>query len=107
MAVKATFLQDFDGSQAHQKLWKLSEPVKYEDEKVTKYVVTSAVYAYSGPETYIFACDHKGEIICWSQMDGSFRGEMNHERAIIDAGWECRNPGMIENIKHRIRRIAK
>lgn len=94
-AIKVRELRQFDSlvSSAEQKLWKLSERVKYsnewdEVEKYTEFVVTfAAAVLFSGPETYIFAADENGEILSWSEMDGSFRGDLNHEQAIKNAGW--------------------
>ena len=53
------------------------------------YVVVSAVDAdFSGPETYIFASDEKGNVLDWTELDGSFRGEFNHKMALENAGYE-------------------
>lgn len=94
--ITATFVKDvsenFTGS---AKLWKLSYPVNYgwgNDEedggKKTNYIVTSAaVVMFSGAETYIFPSDEIGNVIDWGEMNGSFRGSLDHEQAIENAGW--------------------
>lgn len=60
------------------------------DTKVdAEYVVVSASNVpFSGPETYIFAADEDGKIVRWTELDGSFRGELDHEKALRGAGYE-------------------
>jgi hypothetical protein len=94
MTITATFIKDLDlGSRGDQKLYRLSESVPYgwhdEDEgrPTTEYVVISGVCNQYAHETYIFPGDADGEIIDWGEMDGSFRGAVDHERAIREAGW--------------------
>jgi hypothetical protein len=92
----ATEIRKLEGFQGDARLFKLSEPVTYDydyetkqDRKSTNYVVVSAVNAmFSGPETYIFPADEQGEIVNWSEMDGSYKGELDHARALRDAGYE-------------------
>lgn len=77
-------------------LYELSEPVTFDydwdtgmDTKNTNYVVVSAAdVLYSGPETYIFPADKEGEVLSWSEIKGSFRGALNHTRALHNAGYE-------------------
>ncbi len=65
MSITATFIKsvpDFHSG----KLWKLSEPVSYDDDKQTQYVLSSAVIAmFSGPETYIFPAKEDGSVLSW------------------------------------------
>lgn len=69
---------------AAQILWGLSEP-----HAGTEFVITSAVSVpYSGPETYIFPANEAGEVTDWGELDGSFRGGLDHECAIRLAGYE-------------------
>jgi len=64
-------------SGAAQKLWRVT------DGDSAHYVVTSAVYAmFSGPETYVFPADDNGVITDWGELEGSFQGALDHERAI-------------------------
>lgn len=47
------------------------------------YIITSAVtIPHSGPETYVFRASREGEILSWIELDGSFRGGLNHDTAI-------------------------
>jgi len=51
--------------------------------KIDHYVVVSAVVTRdTGPETYVFLCDSEGEVLNWLELDGSFKGELNHSRAL-------------------------
>lgn len=94
-AVIATFVKVLPTSRtgAIQKLWLLSAPVSVSSwlnnsDEPTEFVVTSAVIAlHSGPETYIFPSDSSGEVTRFIEMDGSYRGGLNHEQAILGAGW--------------------
>ncbi|QOI66975.1 hypothetical protein SEA_GARDENSTATE_63 [Microbacterium phage GardenState] len=51
------------------------------------HVVVSGVFAYSGPETYIFPADEEGNVLDWMELPGSFQGDIDHERALRDAGF--------------------
>lgn len=39
-------------------------------------------------ETYIFPADKDGNVLEWIELNGSFKGELNHERALREAGYE-------------------
>ena len=65
------------------KLYVLSEPLEGHN-----HVVVSAVVAYwSGPETYIFGCDERGNVVDFIELEGSFRGELDHDKALKHAGY--------------------
>ena len=105
--ITATFVKDMPRgnnlSVEGQKLWRLSAPIRTEAMTVsesngvryfsdgtayTKYVVTSAANAsFSRPETYIFPAGKDGEIIDRVELAGSFRGGLDHQQAIRNAGW--------------------
>ncbi len=88
--MKATFVRDLPVTRtgATQKLWKLDEPyilTDWDDNPTgtTEYVITSAVNAlFDGPETYVFPANETGEPTSWGELDGSFRGALDHDRAI-------------------------
>jgi len=63
---------------------------QYEDfEKEAKYVVVSAAHVtFSGSETYIFPSDEDGNVVDLGELNGSFRGALDHERALNNAGYE-------------------
>jgi hypothetical protein len=53
-----------------------------------KYVITSATNVqFSGPETYMFAADEKGNIIDWSELPGSYRGGLDHKTCFESIGY--------------------
>lgn len=88
--IEATFIRDLPPTRtgALQKLYRPSDPYRVraygddEGELETSFVVTSAAVAYGGPETYVFAADKRGHVLDWSELPGSFRGSLDHERAI-------------------------
>lgn len=42
---------------------------------------------FQGPETFLFPADGKGNITSWGELDGSFRGAIDHEQALRNAGY--------------------
>ena len=79
---------------AGQRLYKVDPPAKYDVyepdrvERETQYVVVSAIISRdAGAETYIFPADEGGNILNWCGLEGSFRGYMDHERALRGAGY--------------------
>ncbi len=72
-------------------LYRLSEPVTYTAfvaagepvDRETAYVVVSAVVVpYTGAETLIFPANEAGEVLSWGELDGSYRGGLDHEQAL-------------------------
>lgn len=62
--------------------------MEYGDDQLTDYVVVSAVdVPLGGPETYIFPAEVGGQIKSWVELDGSFKGGLDHETALADAGY--------------------
>lgn len=57
-----------------------------------EYVVVSAVVVrWTGePETCIFPGNEKGAVTSWDELDGSFQGGCDHERALRNAGYAVR-----------------
>jgi len=74
------------------RLYRVDPPAQFdgeETEETTEFVVVSATHVvYSGPETYIFPADSSGEIIDWGELEGSFRGGLDHACALENAGYE-------------------
>lgn len=66
--------------------WSEDEP----DEVIEHdYVIVSAtVVMFSGPETYIFPANEDGSVKSWGELEGSFRGGLNHEEALTNAGYQ-------------------
>jgi hypothetical protein len=89
--VEATFVRDLSGFAGSARLWQTSEPFSYPDDNwrdeedargTTTYVVSSAASTFGGPETYLFPADADGNVVDWLELSGSFRGALDHERAI-------------------------
>lgn len=88
MSKTATLIKRLSGFTGDARLYKLSEPLGYTDSDMYDHVVVSAVNVmFSGPETYIFGADENGETVNWIELDGSFEGGLDHERALRDAGY--------------------
>ena len=87
----AKFIKELDGWTGEARLYKVTPPTKYdelEEGETTDFVVVSATFAaFSGSETYIFPSDSEGNVLDWGELPGSFRGEHNHKRALINAGY--------------------
>lgn len=92
----ATLIKNLPTSKtgATQALYLLDPPIREEgyteDDAVLiwKYVVVSAVNAmWSGNETFIFPANEKGEIVSWSELDGSMSGTLSHSKALANAGY--------------------
>jgi hypothetical protein len=87
-------IKQLDGWRGGASLYELSESVKFTQvyggpKQETNYVIVSAVYAmYSGPETYIFPANEKGEPLNMRELPGSFSGGEDHKRALNNAGFE-------------------
>lgn len=83
----ARFIKRLDGT-GEGRVYLLDPAMETYDGPPTEYVWVSATYAtYTGAETYIFACDSAGNVTNWSELDGSFRGGIDHEGALENAGY--------------------
>lgn len=77
-----------DNDRADWRHYKLSEPydvLDWQDLPVvtTEYLIVSAAdVPYSGPETYVFPADANGKVVDRGELPGSFRGALDHARAI-------------------------
>jgi hypothetical protein len=94
--MKATFIKVLDGYTGIARLFKCDPPINGASwngtPKFDFVVVSAAVTPDHGPETYIFGADKDGEILDWSELDGSFVGGLDHERALKGAGYEVEYP---------------
>jgi hypothetical protein len=93
MTKTATFVRNLTGYTGDAKLYKLDPPIEQRNrgddvEATHEYVVVSATSVmFSGPETYIFPGTADGEVADWGELDGSFRGGLDHEAALVGAGY--------------------
>jgi hypothetical protein len=87
----AEFVKQKNGT-GDGRVYRLDPPLISEwDERSNpvEYVWVSATNVpYSGPETYIFPCDKKGNVLTWGELEGSYRGGLDHEEALAGAGYE-------------------
>ena len=51
-------------------------------------IVSAATMPFSGPETFIFPASAEGEVQEWLEMEGSFKGGLNHRKALKNIGYE-------------------
>ena len=72
-------------------LYRVDPPMPHDpwrDTRPSEYVIVSSnIVLMDGPETYIFSAGENGEITCWGEMDGSFKGALDHTRALAGAGY--------------------
>lgn len=76
---------------AVQHVYKVEPPMPVEDGKTARYVVASAVMAWTPdgdqPECYLFPSDKDGEVTDWLELPGSYRGGLDHAEALRGAGY--------------------
>lgn len=82
--MQATHVRNVDSWRSDARLYRLSEPVPYDDSEDVGHIVVSAVIAMDTgeAETFIFPAREDGKVISYGEMPGSFRGDLDHERAI-------------------------
>lgn len=66
-----------------QRTYRLSEPL--DGHNIV--VVSATNVPYSGPETYIFPGDDTGKITGWGELEGSYKGGLDHTKALENAGY--------------------
>lgn len=89
----ATFVRACPGFRGDARLYRLSEPMEWEDyegKRECECVIVSGVDAFGcGLETYIFpAREDSDEPLSWAELPGSFRGGIDHAEALRAAGYE-------------------
>jgi hypothetical protein len=78
----AKYIENLDWT-SDARLYALSEPLEGH-----KHIVVSAADApYTGPETFIFGCDERGNAVDFGELEGSFRGALDHDKALKYAGY--------------------
>jgi hypothetical protein len=88
MIKTAKMVRKLTGFRGHAALYELSHAIATESNSLTTYVVVSAVNApFSGPETYIFESTPEGEVVSFTELEGSVRGTMSHSEALSEAGY--------------------
>jgi len=106
----AQFLKKIYGWNGDTRFYQLSSPAIYSyghPEKRTSYVIVSAIVAiYNGPETYIFPAKANGMVITYREMDGSFRGELDHAQALAGLGYVVAGTGVCGWLRYWLNRLA-
>ena len=81
--LEATYVKTIVGWTGDAKLYKLSPKLEG-----NKYVIVSTTHVMlSGPETYIFGATEDGEVTDWGELPGSYKGGLDHNKALEDAGY--------------------
>ncbi len=53
-----------------------------------KWIITSAKdIPFTGPETYMFGADENGHIVEWDELEGSYRGGLEHRICFQNIGY--------------------
>jgi len=89
----ARFVKNLDGFKGEARLYELTPPLQgeWDKRKKARFVVVSAINAmFSGPETFIFKADKTGEVLDWGELSGSFKGALDHEQALNNAGYKVK-----------------
>lgn len=85
--MKATFVRNLSNFNGEAKLFRVEPAAAYDGDKTTEHVAVSKVCGAWAHETYIFPANERGEVIEWTEMDGSARGEHSHEDVLRSAGY--------------------
>ena len=95
MGNQAVFVKNIEGWTGDAKLYKMQPPlvkIDYDGKTVEthEFVIVSATVAmFSGPETYIFPATEDGEAKNYGELEGSYRGGLDHAEALRGAGYEA------------------
>lgn len=99
---KAIYLGVPEGWKSDAKLYRLTDPDGWAGRRNRLYVVVSGADLHTTTglpmeyfkdewmpryETYIFRSTRKGRCLDWIEMAGSFRGAIDHERALNGLGY--------------------
>lgn len=82
---KAKYIKSLTGWTGHASLYELDPPLRGH-----KYVIVSATFVPfdNGPETYIFPAFKNGKPKDMMELPGSFKGELDQEKALRNAGYK-------------------
>lgn len=82
--MKAIFIRDY-GLRTDGRIYRMEPPLDGHD-----HVWVSAVFVpFTGPETYIFGWDEGvKDVASWGELEGSYRGGLDHDEALRGAGYE-------------------
>lgn len=112
----ATFIRDIGNPSTapYQKLYRLSDPlesyeyvvVSAQDFSGIKFSVPSGLDYLFSSETYIFGASADGNIVAWTELEGSYRGGIDHELALRNAGYAVEIQGVIDGDFREVRYLT-
>lgn len=79
----AVRIKKVDGWKGEAYWYKVKPPLDGHEDVI----VSSVIVPYTGPETYIFGADENGKVKSMSELSGSYRGGLNHRKALEGAGY--------------------
>lgn len=101
MTGTATFIKQLNGI-SQGRVYRLDPPLiseqDYRSNPVEFVWVSAVTVPFSGPETYIFASDENGAVSTWLELEGSYKGSLDHAEALAGAGYE--GDGMTNDVIH-------
>jgi hypothetical protein len=83
----AQFLSKVVSSKGDARLYRMDPPFLGNDYVVVSALPASSFGSRQSPETFIFASDANGLITDYVQLTGSFIGDMDHAKALKNAGY--------------------
>lgn len=89
MTMKAHYMRNLEGWTGDARLYTLDPALEYKDGDGavrTQYVIVSGITGII-TETYIFPASFDGEALSFSELEGSFSGAVDHERALNGLGY--------------------
>ena len=94
---RAILVREVEGFKGDARLYRLEPPMsarrfdgnKYVERPVPLVIVSATNVPFGGgPETYVFEANEDGEVTNWGELDGSFKGGLDHAEALRGAGYE-------------------
>lgn len=82
----ATFVRSVDDFRGDARLYRC-EPAFDADGLLYEYVIVSTIHDDLYNETLIFPSNGYGTVVDWNDLEGSFQGDTDHERALRNAGY--------------------
>ena len=90
--MKATFVADVSARfNGHAELFKLDTTMRVGNTELGRkynHIVVSAISNKWATETYIFPSDQNGEILDYTELQGSYRGGTDIDKALEYGGYE-------------------
>jgi hypothetical protein len=88
--MKATFVKSVSEFAGYAELFRL-EKLKKHRYVTFRFIIVSTLdcaFDTNMPETNIFPANSKGEVLDWSELEGSFQGAVDISKALRNGGYE-------------------